>query len=158
MDMTQDELRDAILVETDSAKLDDIINLFNLNIRKKDLIRADRLSDLQDKISDQISERISVKADEFSNKDLLDYFKTIQDIIGKSSNSSDDLKSIGIQINQQNNNNVSFDLLSRGLNKESRDKVVDAVQSILKKYNFNDVKEVSVVDEIEGEYVENKLE
>ena len=99
-------------------------------MKKKDVVRANALSELQDKISKQIEQRIDNKADEFSNKDLLDYFKTVQEFINKSATNTDTVKVPTIQINQQNN--VA---LPNALNKDSRDKVLDAVQAILKNYD-----------------------
>ena len=91
-----------------------------------------------------MQQRISNKADEFSNKDLLDYFKTVQEFIDKSGDISDNAKVPTIQINQQNNLGVN---LPNPLPKDSRDKVIDVVQSILKNYTFNNVEEVEIVND-----------
>ena len=61
----------------DGDSLQKVVDLFNLNIKKKDIIRAGQLSELQDKISQQMADRVNNHAGEFSNKDLLDYFKVI---------------------------------------------------------------------------------
>lgn len=129
----QSTLEQLLLSEDNVDELKNIIELFNLNIKKKDILRANKLSDVQDKISDQIATRIDKRANEFSNTDLLNYLKIVQDILDKSDNSLDSIRTPNIQINQQNNVKVDIgrDL---ELNKESRDKVVDAVQAILKKY------------------------
>jgi hypothetical protein len=142
----QEELNNKLIAETDESKINDIINMFNVNIRKKDILRASKLSDLQDKISEQMSERIIHKANEFSNKDLLEYFKTIQDTIENSSDLATDAP-VGIQINQQNNVAVYNDKYY--LNKESRDKVLSAVQSILGKYSSEASDNLSQVEIIE---------
>lgn len=142
--LSNEELEELLLSETDPSAVNNIINIFNLNIKKKDVVRANALSDLQDKISGQMQQRISNKADEFSNKDLLDYFKTVQEFIDKSGEISDSAKVPTIQINQQNNLGVN---LPNPLPKDSRDKVIDVVQSILKNYTFNNVEEVEVVND-----------
>lgn len=142
--LSNEELEKLLLSETDPSAVNNIINIFNLNIKKKDVVRANALSDLQDKISGQMQQRISNKADEFSNKDLLDYFKTVQEFIDKSGDISDNAKVPTIQINQQNNLGVN---LPNPLPKDSRDKVIDVVQSILKNYTLNNVEEVEVVND-----------
>jgi hypothetical protein len=128
--LSKEELEQLLIDSTDSSAINDIIDIFNLNMKKKDVVRANALSELQDKISKQIEQRIDNKADEFSNKDLLDYFKTVQEFINKSATNTDTVKVPTIQINQQNN--VA---LPNSLNKDSRDKVLDAVQAILKNYD-----------------------
>lgn len=120
------ELESRILTETDPDALDDLVDLFNINLKKKDLLRIGKLNDLQDKITEQIGARIEKNSDQFSNKDLLDYFKTIQDTVSKTSVDLSDINVPTIQINQVNIDN------DEKLSAESRKKVLDAVNSILK--------------------------
>lgn len=120
------ELESRILTETDPDALDDLVDLFNINLKKKDLLRIGKLNDLQDKITEQIGARIEKNSDQFSNKDLLDYFKTIQDTVSKTSVDLSDINVPAIQINQVNIDN------DEKLSAESRKKVLDAVNSILK--------------------------
>lgn len=129
-------LEDAILHETDSDKLDEAIALFNLYIRKKDIIRAGKLNDLQDKITEHIGQRIESNVDQFSNKDLLDYFKTIQDTIDKSNMSVEDIETPAIQLNQVNIN------MGDELTIESRRRVLDAVNQILKENKAEDIQKL----------------
>ena len=122
-----EELKQKLLTENDLDKLDDIINIFNLNIKRKDIVRTSKLNDLQDKIADQMALRLTEKANEFSNKDLLDYFKVLQDTINKSDNSLESIDTPAIQINQQQINiNEETEL-----NRESREKVKNAVANFL---------------------------
>ena len=140
-----DELENKILEETDISKLDDLVDLFNLNLKKKDIVRAGKLNDLQDKITQQIENRISKNSDQFSNKDLLDYFKTIQDTISKSSVDISELSVPTIQINQVNIDNESK------LSLESRRKVLDAVNAILNKTSSDNIEvEFDVVEDEES--------
>ena len=142
---SQSELENRLVNSEDLDELKNIIEIFNFNLKKKDILRSSKLSDIQDKISEQIATRIDKRANEFSNADLLNYFKVVQDIIARSDNTLDNIKTPSIQINQQNNVNIDIDS-ARKLNKESRDKVVDAVQSILAKYgNMNTLPEVEEV-------------
>lgn len=122
-----EELKQKLLTENDLDKLDDIINIFNLNIKRKDIVRTSKLNDLQDKIADQMALRLTEKANEFSNKDLLDYFKVLQDTINKSDNSLESIDTPAIQINQQQINIGE----ESELNRESREKVKNAVATFL---------------------------
>ena len=44
------DLEQKLIAEQDTQELQQIVDLFNLNIRKKDILRARKLSNLQDKI------------------------------------------------------------------------------------------------------------
>lgn len=117
-----------ILDENDPEELKELIDMFNLNMKKKDIIRSAKLSEVQDKIVDQMSKRIENRPDEFSNADLLNYHKVVQDTISKSDNSLDSVNVPSIQVNQQINlNNAETD----SFDKESRQRILDAVNSVL---------------------------
>ena len=131
-----EELESRLLSETDEDEVKNIIDLFNLNIQKKNVIRNNKLAELQDKISDQMQKRVEKNADAFSNSDLLDYFKTVQSTIANSKTSSEDIK-VPIQITQQQVNVTVGDELDR----ESKQRVINAIQSILNKQNKEIVQE-----------------
>ena len=138
------ELETRLLEEEDLAKVEDIIKTFNLYIKKKDIVRAHKLSELQDKISEQMQKRMESHADEFSNKDLLEYFKAVQTILDNSDNALDLKNTPTIQFNQQN---ISVDVTPKGLDKYSRDNVINAVQAILSKYGSDNLEEVEVISD-----------
>ncbi len=119
------KLENFILQEEDIDELNDIIKLFNISLKKKNLIRSSKLSDVQDKVVEQISKRVSDRPDNFSNEDLLKYYKVIQDSILKTDQSLDDVKIPTIQLNQQIN--ISKDEFDR----DSRKKIVETVSQIL---------------------------
>ena len=129
-------LENQILQETDANKLDEAISLFNLYIRKKDIVRTGKLNELQDKITEHIGQRIENNVDQFSNKDLLEYFKTIQDAIDKSNMTVEDINTPAIQLNQVNIN------MNDELNIESRRKVLDAVNAIIKANKVEEVQQL----------------
>ena len=120
----------SLINETDPIKLRQLIDIFNLNIRKKDIIRATKLSTLQDKVVNEMSERIINHSDNFSNKDLFDYFKTIQDTQNKTDTSIDTVN-IPIPTIQINHNEVNMNSDSM-LSRESKNKVSQTVQKLLK--------------------------
>ena len=123
-----EELQSKILTCNDATQLQQVVDLFNLNIRRKDVLRTGKLSELQDRVTEQMEARIVDHADEFSNKDLLDYFKLIQDTIGKSGNIITQENIPAIQINQQN---VNIQVGDTKLSSQSREKVMDRVRDVL---------------------------
>lgn len=132
INLSNEELEQRLIDETDIDNMKNIINLFNLNIKKKDIVRTVKLNDLQDKVYDQMNKRLTQKADEFSNADLLSYYKTIQESINKSDTTLDKVDTPAIQIVQnQLNINQENDELSR----ESKKKVIDLVQRFMDAYN-----------------------
>lgn len=132
INLSNEELEQRLIDETDIDNMKNIINLFNLNIKKKDIVRTAKLNDLQDKVYDQMNKRLTHKADEFSNADLLSYYKTIQESINKSDTTLDKVDTPAIQIVQnQLNINQENDELSR----ESKKKVIDLVQKFMSAYN-----------------------
>ena len=125
LDTPVEELEERLLKEHDADEVKNIIELFNLNIKKKNVIRTEKLSQLQDLISNQMRETVEQNADAFSNKDLLEYFKTIQETVSKA-DMSPDVK-IPIQINQQ----ITIESDSDKLDRASKERVVAAIQAIL---------------------------
>ena len=141
----QSTLEEKLLTETDIDELQGIINIFNLNMQKKNILRSSKLSDLQDKVYMQMAERLDNQADQFSNQDLLSYFKTIQDTISKNDNTLDKINIPAIQIQQ---NQLNLNVSSDELNRESRARVLDAIQSIL---NSGDVIEADFTETVNNE-------
>ena len=126
-----EELTNRILSEEDIDEFNKIKNLFDLNMKKKESLRLNKLNDLQDLTVNEMSERLSKKSGEFSNQDLLGYFKTIQDTIGKSNTSMDDVDMSSIRVIQnQLNININKD---NQLPRESKQKVIEVINSILSK-------------------------
>lgn len=124
-----------IIAESDIEKTKDLTHLFNINQNKKTMIRIDKLSGLQDNLVDQFARRIAERPDEISNKELMDGIKIVQDIIERGQKQVEGVDQIPlIQFNQQNNS-VNIGDNSTQLNKESRDRVKNAVLSLLSGLN-----------------------
>ena len=101
-----------------------------------------------------MEERVTKRADQFSNKDLLDYMNAMGNAMDKAQKQLTDIQAMPpIQINQQNNivnfNNDS----STELDRESRKKVMDAVSSILSKLKNN--QQDIIIPEEELVYLDN---
>lgn len=137
-----DDLENEIMNSEDADELVDIIDLFNINLQKRNIIRNKKLSDVQDKVVERMLEKIESEPWEFSNDDLIKFHKVIQETL-KSSGTVDKESIPTIQVNQQIN--VSSPEFSR----ESRAKILSAVRDIL---NNNEIEkeqidEVEIVDE-----------
>ena len=153
LNSSPEELEQKLIQETDIDELKNVINLFNLNIKKKDILRTNKLSNLQDLVTEQMGERLEKNAGAFSNKDLIDYFKIIQESINKADNSLNGVDTPAIQLNQQFNLNV--DNKKDELDKDSRDRVADAVNAILAKMKQPQQGEVVEVEYKELEESQN---
>ena len=128
-----------LVKETDINKAKDLTYLFNINQNKK--------SELLDVLTDQTIKRVKDKPDELSNDDLNKLMKTVADLIEKGQNQINRGEEAPlIQINQQNNE-VNMDGKSGGLNRESRDRVKNAVVELLKQMAAGDTKAVdNIID------------
>ena len=137
---TIDDLSEQLMNESNPAQLENIIDLFNVSFQKKNILRIQKLNELQDKIQTQIEKRLDNKIDEFSNKDLIDYFKVMQDSIIKNSDTAEMQNAKVIQI-IQNQTNVQNNLQeSEPLSRESKEKISEAVQSMLSKLDLDNNK------------------
>lgn len=124
------DIQNSLLLEQNSEEIKHIVDMFNLNIQKKNILRLSKLNQIQDLITDEIEERVKNKSGEFNNQDLLNYFKTVQYTIDKS-DSVEDIKNIpAISVT---NNQLNINLEKQNLDKDSRERVLDAVKSILNK-------------------------
>lgn len=123
--MQTKELEKTLLNETDKDTLQRIVDDFNLDLQKKDIIRKSKLANTLDAVAEQMTERVLLEPEDFSNLELLDYFKTIQNSLQQQKLALSELQVPSVQINQQININ------NNQLNSESRKKVLSAVSSIL---------------------------
>ena len=148
LDKSSEDLIKNIVLEQDPDRLKDLVSLFNTVQSKKNILRVDAFSKLLDKISDQMIERFEKKPGEFSNKDLLDYLNAVRSAMDKSDIVPENINMPVIQNNTQVNLNIDT-----GLSKESKERVADAVNSILAKLKNNNsvidiTEEVEEIDEI----------
>lgn len=122
-----------IVDEKDYNKLRDLTNLFNMNQVKKNAIRIASFDDLLDKIGKEMVDRIETHPDAFSNDELVKYLNAVNGILSKAEEQVSKIEEVPpIQLNQQNNTvnvNVGIDALDR----ESRERVLNAVNDLLSK-------------------------
>lgn len=135
LDSASTDIINRIVGEQDSDKLKDLVDLFNANQSKKNIVRADIYSKLLDKISKEMLTRVSDGAPSFTNEELLDYLKATTVAMEKNSVNTDTINVPTIQNNTQVNISVGE------LNRESREKVLDAVKAIMLKVDKGDKSE-----------------
>lgn len=122
---TINELETKLMEEENLDEINKIVEMFNVNLQKKNIIRSAKLSDVQDKVVQQMTDRFEQRADSFSNDDLIKYHKIIQETLTKTDTTMDNVKTPTIQINQQVNvDKVTF-------NSDSRKRILEAVNNIL---------------------------
>lgn len=131
-----EQLEKDILSSDDPNELSDIIDLFNLNLQKRNIIRNKKLNDIQDEVVNRMLTKIKEEPWEFSNDDLVKFHKVIQDSLSKSNTSVDETKIPAIQVNQQIN------ISAPEFDRDSRSRILSAVHEVL-----NNIDEVEVTDE-----------
>lgn len=144
LDNSTADIAQKIIAEDNIENVKNLTHLFNLNQSKKNVLRVLKLNNLLDKVQDQMIERFEKKPGEFSNADLLNYMQVAQSAIdraNKSLNLVDETPSITMN---QVNVNISEDPV---LNRESREKVTEAIAAIMKKLNMKEEPETEVVIE-----------
>lgn len=93
-----------------------------------------------------MKERIMKRADQFSNKDLLDYLNTMNTAMEKAHKQINEVDAVpAIQFNQQNNTVI----MSDGLDRESRERVFDFVKNALN--NLQNLENISSTLDISDE-------
>lgn len=140
---SSNELINKIINENDRDKLNDLTNLFMINQKKKDIVRANKLSNLLNLIDNEVYERVSNEPEMFDNLTLLKYMDSTQQTINNVSQSINQVPFI--QINNQKNE-ININSNSSGLDRDSRAKVLEVVTAILNGTNDN-VIDVDVVEE-----------
>ena len=124
------DVANSIIQEQDVTKLKELTHLFNLQHTKKQVIRTLQYDKLLDNITNQIQERVEKRADQFSNKELLDYMNVMSTSLDKAQKQLTTVDETPlITVNQKNNTVIVCDTLSR----ESRRKVTSVVDAILAK-------------------------
>lgn len=117
-----------IVASSDVSEVKDLTNLFNLTQVKKNVLRVLKLNGLLDKISDEMVDRFVNYPGAFTNSELLNYFQVVQTSIEKANSSVTQVDNVAPISLQQNNVTIN---LADSLGKESRDRVLKAVQGIL---------------------------
>lgn len=136
------ELINKINSEVDASNTKDLVAQFNWNMAKKNALRILKLSGLLDSIADQMIERFEKRPGEFSNKDLLDYLQAVQNTLEKSTKALAQVDEVP-HIMVQNNTQVNISTLDK-FDSESRDRIANALKTVISSIKKNDVIEGEV--------------
>lgn len=143
------DFEDKVLNAGDPNDLKDLTQLFNFNQAKKNLLRLQKLSILNDDVVSKIERRLLERPDDFSNKDLLDYLQVINNVLDKQSKSQDDVLDKPM-ITYQQNNQVNVNI-ANDLTRESRDKITDLISEILNSGNLENLQILENIEENDDE-------
>lgn len=143
------DFEDKVLNAGDPNDLKDLTQLFNFNQAKKNLLRLQKLSVLNDDVVSKIERRLLERPDDFSNKDLLDYLQVINNVLDKQSKSQDDVLDKPM-ITYQQNNQVNVNI-ANDLTRESRDKITDLISEILNSGNLENLQILENIEENDEE-------
>ena len=149
VDTQTTDIAQKILDETDVDKVKDLTALFNLNTQKRNVARVLKMTDLLDKVTDQMLTRFERTPDNFSNEDLIKFMQVTENSIEKANKSISQVdETPAIQLQQNNQVNIN---IGDSLNRESRQRVTDAVQSILNKLGTGEIVDLPVTETDEGD-------
>ena len=129
LDNNTQQIAEQILSEQDIDRVKDLTNLFNLNSQKRNVMRVIKMNNLLDTVTDQIIERFEKTPHNFSNDDLIKYMQVTENAIDKANKNLNLVdQTPPIQLLQNNQVNIN---IGSGLNRESRENVLNAVRAIL---------------------------
>lgn len=149
VDTQTTDIAQQILDETDVDKVKDLTALFNLNTQKRNVARVLKMTDLLDKVTDQMLTRFERTPDNFSNEDLIKFMQVTENSIEKANKSISQVdETPAIQLQQNNQVNIN---IGNSLNRESRQRVTDTVQAILSKLGTGDIVDLPVLETDEGD-------
>ena len=148
LDNKNNEIAQKILDAETVEETKDLTALFNLNSQKRNVLRVLKMNNLLDKVTEQIIERFEKNPNLFTNEDLLKYMQVTENAIDRANKNLNMVEETPpIQLLQQNQVNIN---INQGLNRESRQRVIETVQAILNSSQNNsaeDVIDVTPVDE-----------
>lgn len=137
LDAKSTQLAQQIMEETDIDKVKDLTNLFNLDMQKRNVARVLKMTDLLDQVTDQVLTRFERTPDNFSNEDLIKFMQVTENSIEKANKTLSQVdQTPAIQYQQNNQVNIN---IGDSLNRESRQRVTDAVQALLKKFGNGEI-------------------
>ena len=149
-----------IVEQQDLDKLKDLTVLFNATQMKKNALRVQKLNDLFDKVTDGMMERFEKRSDEFSNRDLLDYMAVTQAAIEKAQKGFKFVEdTVPINLTQQNNQQVNITVPEETLSRESKNRVLEIITTIMQQKPHANVQNTEKETDIEigtPEISENK--
>lgn len=126
----QTKTLEELIREDDLDKVKDLTHLFNIYQTKRNAIRINALNDVQDALVKQMLERLQKYPDNFANKDIADWMKTVQAVMESNNEKVEQLDNIPA-ITYQQNNQVNVNIVDT-LSRDSREKIIETVEAFLK--------------------------
>ncbi len=113
-----------------SESIQDTLALFNASIAKKQAVRVLKREDIIDKVTERIGERLDRRPDEITMAELTAIDKTMSEQKQKELSliNAPAADPSGLMLHQ---NNISV-TINQGMERESRERVIDAVRELLK--------------------------
>lgn len=149
----QERLIQEIINSPDRADLEKHLDLFNFSQAKNNALRAIKLNKLLEKVEDQILERFDKKPEQMSNKDLLDFMQAISNQVERAKKETQEQQVTNAAPIQITNSEVT---IQPGLSKESKEKVTDFINEVLKQLRKNE--EINAEEPIIVENDESKVD
>lgn len=155
LDDAEEKIIAKIIDAPNRSELQEQFDLFNMNQSKKNALRIIKLNGLLSKVEDQAIARFEKRPDQVSNKELLEYMNVVSSQIDRAQKQVDMLKDApAIQVNNQKNEvNIS---IGNQLDRDSKERVMDAISGLLKQIRANVVSDDSNSEsaiEVEGEII-----
>lgn len=147
LDTTEQELVTKIIQAPTRDELQKQFDLFNMNQSKKNALRIVKLNGLLDKVEDQAIERFQKRPDQISNKELLEFMNVISGQIDRAQKHVDALSAApAIAITAQKTD-VTINV-GDNLDRDSKERVMDAISSLLKQVKNSAIISEPPVDSI----------
>lgn len=156
LDKQQEHVVQNIIKAPTQKELNEQFELFNMNQSKKNALRIIKLNSLLDKVEDQAIKRFEKRPDQISNKELLEYMQVVAGQIDRSQKFIDTL-STKPMITQTEAKNTEVNInIGTSLNRDSKEKVIDAIQALLRQ--INDQESMSSENAIDAEFSDTNNE
>lgn len=123
------DIANQVMSEPSMDKTKDLVQLFNWHLSKKNVSRLLKLNSLYDKVSDQMETRLTVRGDQFSNSDLIDYLKTIQGAIDSSAKILSQVEEPPVIV-QHNNTQINVNVVD-SFDRDAKERILAAIQATL---------------------------
>ena len=130
-------------------------DLFNMNQSKKNALRIIKLNNLLAKVEDQAIERFEKRPDQVSHKELLEYMNVVSGQIDRAHKQVDILTATPTinMLNQKNEVNINVG--GQDLDRDSKERVMDAISALLKQVQNTTMKPESTADIVDLDSSEN---
>lgn len=125
-------------------------DLFNMNQSKKNALRIIKLNNLLSKVEDQAIERFEKRPDQVSHKELLEYMNVVSGQIDRAHKQVDTLSATPTIHMLAQKNEVNINVGGQELDRDSKERVMDAISALLKQVQKATSQPVDVIEVTEA--------